>query len=114
MIECRDGPRFLLEAVQALVVKGERFRKNLHRYIAPQARVPRAVHLAHPARPQRREDFVRPEFATCGKHHLFSFGVQLRITVMGVTSVSAGEFTRTRCPSGDTSYPICPAVGPRS
>src|SRR5215469_6180867 len=34
--------------------------------------------------------------------------------VMGTALLSAGVFTRTRCPSGDTSYPIWPAVGPIS
>ena len=72
------------------------------------------VHLTHPRPPQRRHNPIRPEFVPCCERHLLNFGVQLRITVMGAASVSTGEFTRTRCPSEDTSYPICPAVGPRS
>src|SRR6516165_4146003 len=28
------------------------------------------------------------------------------MTVMGAASLSASEFTRMRCPSGDTSYPL--------
>jgi hypothetical protein len=59
--EAAGGARLLLEAPQSLGVAGQRAREDLDRDVAIQARVPRAVHLAHPPRAQRAQDLVRPE-----------------------------------------------------
>src|SRR5207249_3320261 len=68
MVELACGARFLLEASQTVGVLGEGFWQDLDGDLATQPGVPRAVHLAHPARAQRREDFVRAEFSTGTEH----------------------------------------------
>ena len=59
--EAAGGARLLLEAPQSVGVAGQRTREDFHRDVAIQARVTRAVHLAHPPRAQRTQDLVRPE-----------------------------------------------------
>jgi hypothetical protein len=69
-----------------------------------QARVPRAIHLAHPARPRRRDNLIRPEFAPRYECHLFSFAAQFRTTDIGTPSACfVCVKIRNRCPSGPTS-----------
>ena len=67
MGELRDRFRLPLEADLELHVAGEFGRKNLDRHRPIQPRVPRPVHLPHPARPDRRDDLVRPK-ARAGSH----------------------------------------------
>ena len=55
------GLRLLLEPAQAIGVGGERRRQDLDRHVAPEARVPGAVDLAHPPGPDGRENLVRAE-----------------------------------------------------
>ncbi len=43
--------------------------KNLQRDVAPQSRVARAIYFAHPARPERGKDFVRPQTSSSGEGH---------------------------------------------
>ena len=62
MVQAGDGARFTLEALAAHGIAGEMRRQNLDGHGAVKAGVPGAINLAHPARAQRREDFVRPEF----------------------------------------------------
>ena len=52
---------FLLEAVQSIGVGRERRRQHFDRDVAPETRVARAIHLAHAARAERGEDFIRAE-----------------------------------------------------
>src|SRR5438552_3012771 len=40
-------------------------RQDFDGHIASQARIAGAIHLAHPARAQRRRDLIRPEFCAC-------------------------------------------------
>ena len=61
MVEDPRGLGLLLEAAQPLRVLGERGRQDLDRDVAPEARVPRAVDLAHPSRADLREDLVGAE-----------------------------------------------------
>ena len=44
-------------------------RQNLYRHDAVQPRVPRAIHLAHPARAERCDDFVRAKFGAWSERH---------------------------------------------
>jgi hypothetical protein len=64
MIQRRNDLRFAVEALLHLGVGGEMRRENFDRDRAVQARVGRFVDLAHPARTQRRYDFVGPEPGT--------------------------------------------------
>ena len=50
VVEGRCRACFLLEAAQPITVRGECGGQNLDRNTAIQARIPRPVHLAHPAR----------------------------------------------------------------
>ena len=61
MVEGARGLRLLLEAAQAIGVRRHRLRQHLHRDLAAEPRVPRAVDLAHAAGPQRPADLVRAE-----------------------------------------------------
>ena len=54
-----DGARFPMEAPEGVRAAAERLRQDLDRHFAAQARVPRPIHLAHPARSERSQDFVR-------------------------------------------------------
>src|SRR5438034_8622161 len=69
MLERRDGARLALEAITELRVGSELSRQHLDRNGPVQRRVARAIDLAHPARPERREDLVRAEApARCKTH----------------------------------------------
>ena len=58
VVQDSRGPRLLLEAAQAVGVRGERRRQDLDRHVAAQPRILRPVDLSHPARAERREDLV--------------------------------------------------------
>ena len=61
MVECRRGSRFLLEALQMLRVTSHFVGQDFERHFASETAVPRAVHFAHPAGPERGQYFVRAE-----------------------------------------------------
>ena len=63
VIQGSDRAGFRLEAL------AEAFRRNFDGDIAAKARVVGAIHLAHPARADGREDLVRAEFVAGGKRH---------------------------------------------
>ena len=69
MIEGSDGARFQFEAPQPLGVRPHFGRQDLDCDLAPETRVPRPVHLAHPPDPKKVEDLVRPEPRADGKGH---------------------------------------------
>jgi hypothetical protein len=58
MAQRAEHAGFLLEALQAVGIAGERFRKNFDGDGAVQARVARTVDLAHAARAERGDNFV--------------------------------------------------------
>ena len=60
VIERREQLGLALEARQALGVRRERGRQHLDRHVAVELRVGGAIHLAHPARAERRDDLVWP------------------------------------------------------
>ena len=68
MVEHPRRPRLLLEPSQRLGVVDQRARQHLDRHVALQPRVLRTVDLAHPARPDRRNDFVMTELGACREH----------------------------------------------
>src|SRR4051794_27038588 len=68
MIERRGRAGFAREASQRLLVAGEPDREELDRDFAAEGWVARDVHLAHPARAERREDLVLPEFLAHHRH----------------------------------------------
>ena len=61
MVQRGGGARFLLEALQALGVGRERRGQDLDGDVAPEPRIARAIDLAHPARADGGEDFIRAE-----------------------------------------------------
>ncbi len=69
MVERREDLRFALETRHALGVCGESFRQDLDCHVAPQPRVPGAVHLPHSAGADRRHDFIGPEPGTRSESH---------------------------------------------
>src|SRR5208282_4412289 len=69
MIERGHRPRLLLETTQAVRFTGEGFGKDFQSDIAPQARVPGAIHFAHSASAYWSEDFIGPEFRARGERH---------------------------------------------
>lgn len=69
MVERGEEVRFTLEADHPVAVGGKGGGKDLDRDFAAKPRIPRAVYLAHPARAERREDFIRPEANTGAESH---------------------------------------------
>src|SRR5262249_59284896 len=65
-----DGLRLSLEALPDLLAAGEMRGKDLDGDRAVQPRVLRLVDLAHPSRPDGREDLVRTQTSPLGKRHL--------------------------------------------
>ena len=61
MRQRRDRQGLALEPRQRVGIRGQRLRQDLDRHVASQLRVPRPIHLSHPARAQRRQDLVGPE-----------------------------------------------------
>jgi hypothetical protein len=69
VVQRRDGSRLALEAAEAVLVVGGRVEEELQRDFAPQAVVAGAIHLAHPALAEGRQDLVRPELLAGGERH---------------------------------------------
>jgi len=61
MVERGGGPRFLRETAQTVEVVRDPRRQHLDRHFALEPRIPRAIHLAHPAAPDEGEDLVWTE-----------------------------------------------------
>ena len=61
VVQQRRRPRLLLEARRRSASCAERRRENLDGDVAPEARVPGAVDLAHPSGAERRQDLVGAE-----------------------------------------------------
>src|SRR2546422_2197926 len=91
MIEARGRQRFLLEAVQPLGIVGKAGGQDLDRDLALQPWIGGAIHLAHPARPERRDDFVGAEPHTWRQRHYWIADRRLQIA----------DFTDVRLPTSD-------------
>src|SRR5690242_9378814 len=61
MGELRDAQRLALEACNGIGIAVEMRRQNLDGDLTIQPGIARPVDVAHTARPERRDDFVRPE-----------------------------------------------------
>ena len=61
MIEHPRGARFLFEAQQTLAVADGDVGQDLDRHVAPEARVPGAIHHAHAAFTDNSSDLVRAQ-----------------------------------------------------
>src|SRR5450759_5134163 len=69
MIERREQLRLPLKARHPFLVLEELFRQDLQRNDPLESRVLRSVNLAHPARAERRKEFVRSEARAHGEGH---------------------------------------------
>jgi hypothetical protein len=69
MIQCGSGARLLLEACEAFVIERQTGRQDLDRHFASESRVSRAIHLAHAAGTERRDDFIWAETIAWGEAH---------------------------------------------
>ena len=75
MAERCDRAGLALEACAGVAVVGAVRRKDLDRDDAVEPRVVGAIDLAHPARADRREDFIRPEPSARDQIHRRSVSV---------------------------------------
>ena len=65
-----DGASFVAEALDPAAGRVHDFgRKQFDRDGSIEARVARAVHLAHPARAERGDDLVLSKSGSCGNQH---------------------------------------------
>src|SRR5262249_12344241 len=102
MVERRDDARLALEPLADLGVLGEVRGDQLHRDVTPEARVLRAVDLAHPAGAERGADLVGSELRAGSEAHRSSPALQFRsIAMAGGWGGPAGAMTRMRSPSGE-------------
>ena len=60
MIQRGEHLRFSLEARHALGIASHGFGQNFQGHVATELAVARAIHFAHAARTNRRDDLVRP------------------------------------------------------
>ena len=67
VVERGQQPRFPFEARPPVGVRGEEGREDLDRDVTAEARVPRAIHLAHTTRADEVQDLIRPQPAS-GQH----------------------------------------------
>ena len=91
MVEDARGLRFLLEAAQAVRVLRERGGQHLDRDLASEARVLRAVDLAHSPGADLAEDLVGAELRAGGERHfdLSGEGVAGRVAIQTSPSLTS-------------------------
>ena len=70
MIERCGRLRFLFEAAKTFFVMRKGYRQDFDRDVAPERRLPRAIHFAHPASAKQRDDFVGPQPDTWRQLHV--------------------------------------------
>jgi len=83
MIQRARCAGFLLEAMQPLLIVGERRREYFYSDLSTETSISRAIDFSHSARTEGRDDFVRPEACARRKTHRFKSAVQLTTTVSG-------------------------------
>jgi hypothetical protein len=69
MIQRRNRARFVHESPQAIGVGGKWLWKDLDRDVAAEARIARAIDLAHAASAKRRQNLVRAETGAGQERH---------------------------------------------
>ena len=96
-----DRPRLLLESLAGFGRRGPMQGQDLDRDGPIEAGVARLVDLAHSARPERREDLVRPEARTGEEAHgLAAMGHSIGLSARGQTPhPRAAESTDSRADS---------------
>jgi hypothetical protein len=72
MIQGGDCTGFLLEAPEAFRISGNVSPKDFDGYIAPQARIPRAIDLPHSPRTHWGKDLIRAEASAGRERHGFA------------------------------------------
>ena len=77
VIQGGERPGFALEARTSRRIRSQRIGQNLDRDVATKPGIVSAIHLTHPARAERADDFVRTEtvsdpeaHGTCGEFEL--------------------------------------------
>jgi hypothetical protein len=70
MIEQGKDFGLALEANHAVRIAGERLWEDFQRHVTAKARVPRAIHLTHPASANRAQDLVGSQPSSGGQGHL--------------------------------------------
>ena len=105
MVQRREHSGFTLKAGKTFRIIDEISGEDFDGHVAREFRVARAIHLAHAARANLRDDFVGAETRARGDAHFFSPAVQLRTTVIGADAACSGTvLIRNRWPSADTAY----------
>ena len=69
VIQRGEDLRLTLEAREAVGVLAERGRQDFQRDVATERHIARAIHLAHPAGAERRDDFIGAEASTRTQGH---------------------------------------------
>jgi hypothetical protein len=69
MIERRQSSCFAFKARQAVRIAGHVGVQHLDGHVAAQAEIPGAIHLAHRAASDKRDDLIRSEFLSRGLWH---------------------------------------------
>jgi hypothetical protein len=70
VVERGEHLRFPLEARQAIRVQREGLGQDFQRDVASELRIPRPVHLAHPARAEQVQNLVRAETCAGSESHV--------------------------------------------
>ncbi len=70
VVERGEHLRFALEARQALRIGGKHLGQDLQGDVPPEPRVAGAIHLAHPTRAERTDDFVKANALASGQCHV--------------------------------------------
>jgi hypothetical protein len=70
MVECGEDLSLAREPREPIAISSDKLGQNLQRDIAIERHVAGAIDLAHAARTDEREDFVRTEARAGGKSHL--------------------------------------------
>ena len=96
MRQRRDRQGLALEPRQGIRIRRERLRQHLDRHLALQLRIPRPVHLSHPARAQRRDDLVGPEARSGRQRHLAARDELLEPRVLAQRDRSWGRSSASR------------------
>ena len=99
VIERRDDARLPIEPLAEVRIAGDRFWQNFDGDCSIEARVLRAVHLAHAASADQRDDFVRAEAGAGREAHPV-------IQRNASTAISGGSSWRPSNWRNVTSYPI--------
>jgi hypothetical protein len=86
MVQHPGGTRFLLEALDPLLIAERERGKDLHRHIAAEARVLGAIHRSHAALAEEADDPIRTEHLIRLEHR--HRGSSWRVPRNGISGVT--------------------------